>query len=106
MSVGSGISIVEIEKNWLLSRVTGATNQTSLNELRKLYYVEQVGGTFTTLNEYQGYWIEKVITDNGGTPSSTPFVSTLLKEALTTLGLTVSTSLSENWKTLFLNYNP
>lgn len=106
MAVGEGLTLSSIERTWLQSRVTGTTASTPLNELRKLYYAAQVGGTFTTLNEYQNRWIEKVITDNGGTSSSTPFISTLLKEALTTLGLTASTSLSENWRTLYLNYNP
>ena len=99
-------SLSSLERTWLMTRVTGSTPSMPLNQLRKLYYAAQVGGTFNTLHEYQGRWLAKVITDNGGTPSATQHISTLLKQALSALGYTISTSTSANWQQLYRRYAP
>lgn len=106
MAVGTGTGLPQLERTWLLTRVTDATSQIPLSQLRREYYIAQVGGTFTTINDYQKRWIRKIITDNGGTPSVTISTNTLLKEALAALGLRVGIYESDNWQTLYRGYNP
>ena len=106
MPVGTGTGLPQLERTWLLQRVTGATSQTPLSQLRREYYIAQVGGTFTSVHDYQKRWLRKIITDNAGTPTSTIYTSTLLKEVLAVLGYNVSPSIAQNWQTLYRNFNP
>jgi len=44
MAVASGVSLSILERQWLSTHLTGTTSTTSLNELKRQYYVGQIGG--------------------------------------------------------------
>ena len=75
-----------------------------LGQLKRTYWTSL--GLAGTYAEQQRRWLKKLITDNGATPSATNQVATLLKEALSALGIVPSIRQTENWFTLYMRYNP
>jgi len=100
------VDLTAIEKRWLLTHTTGATSQTPLNDIKRKYFVSEIGGTAAdvkSLNDLERQWLRKVIVDASGTPSATIYAEQLWKEAVSALGYTVSKFLNENKVTFYLN---
>ncbi|MBI2601410.1 hypothetical protein HYW42_05690 [Candidatus Daviesbacteria bacterium] len=97
-------SLQQLERDWLLARVNPGTAQVTNDQLKRTYFN---GQSFTgTLRDQEKQWLRKVITDALGTPSNTPYLGTLLIETLVALGVTPTKFMNENWRLLFINYNP
>jgi hypothetical protein len=100
------VDLTAIEKRWLLTHTTGVTSQTPLNDIKRKYFVSEIGGTAAdvkSLNDLERQWLRKVIVDASGTPSVTIYTEQLWKEAVSALGYTVSKFLNENKTTFYLN---
>lgn len=86
------------EREWISAKVTGATAQTPLNQLKRMYYISYVGGTIpptVSLTDLEIRWLDKYIRTLLGTPSSKD-ISTLWKEAVVSIGQTPSNFLNDN----------
>lgn len=86
------------EREWISAKVTGATAQTPLNQLKRMYYISYVGGTIpptVSLTDLEIRWLDKYIRTLLGTPSSKD-ISTLWKEAVVAIGQTPSKFLNDN----------
>lgn len=95
-------NLSQIEREFLSSRIAGATAQTPINQLRRRFYSEYVGiqSTPTTgLMDLEYQFLRKVIVDNGGTPAEYE----LWKQAVTALGVQSSQYEHENKRLLYLN---
>ena len=94
----------EIERNFFEQRVTGAARTDSLALLKRRYW----GGLSLTGDyaDMERKWLRKIITDNAQTPTATFYISILLSQALSALGVALSKSQAENWIRLFKNYSP
>lgn len=104
MAIPTGADLTYVERFFFQTRVTGAVPTQPLNYLKRAYWGEQ--GFTGTFRDQERQWVRKIIIDNGGTPTSTRYLSTLLIEALSALGVTPSVRLQENWLKLYKNYNP
>ena len=104
MAVSASQYVKERERFWFSSRVTASTNQMPFNQLKRTYWTGL--GLVGTFAMQERLWLKKIITDNGATPSATNNVATLLKEALSALGIVPSIRQTENWFTLYMRYNP
>ena len=105
MATGTGRTLSQIERSWLATRVAGQTGQTPFNDLKRRYYVSQIGGASSdvkSLIDLERQWLRKDITDNSGVPNGGE-VSDLWKQALAARGLRVSQFIDENKKTYYLN---
>lgn len=95
-----------LERTWLATHTTGTSSQTPLNDIKRRYFVSQIGGSAADINslgDLEAQWLRSVIVTAGGTPSSTQFTSQLWKEAVIALGYRVSNYLNENKLTFYLN---
>lgn len=93
----------DIQRRWFLTRVTGATPQASLADLKRTYWFNQsLTGPY---EEQERQWLRKIIRDNSGAPVGNS-TAELLKQALSALGVTPAAEVTENWLRLFINYNP
>lgn len=103
-NVPAGKKLSEIERSFFEQRATGFPRSTSTNNLKKRYW-NSLGltGDFADLERK---WLRKIITDNSQTPSNTLYVSTLLSQALSALGIAPGKSQDENFIRLYKNYNP
>lgn len=72
------------------------------NDVKRKYYLSQVGGDANSLVDLERRWLRKDITDNSGVPSGGE-LSDLWKQALAARGLRVSKFIDENKKTYYLN---
>ena len=93
------------EREWISVKVTGATAQTPLNQLKRMYYISYIGGTIpptVTLADLEAQWLDKYIRILLGTPSSKNLTS-LWKEAVVAIGQTPSNFLNDNKITFYSN---
>lgn len=100
------VDLTAIERSWLLTHTTGTTAQTPLNDIKRRYFVSQIGGPAAdvkSLNDLERQWLRKVITDALGTPSATIYTEQLWKEAVSALGYSVSKFLNQNKINFYLN---
>ena len=99
MAVGTGYpKLAELERSWFQTHLTGATPQTSINQLKKDYYLSQVGSGYSKSNslaELEQAWLKKVIVDNGGTSNQT-YDSELWAEVVRSSGKTPSKFINQN----------
>jgi hypothetical protein len=103
MTVASGFSLSVLEKKWFSEHVTGTNPRTPLNDLKRRYYVSQVGsGASTDLTDLEKQWLRKDITNNGGTPTGES-LSDLWIQAIATRSLRVSKFIDENRQTYYRN---
>lgn len=105
MAIGTSNILSQLERTWLAQRVAGQLGTTSLNDIKRRYYVSQIGGSAAnvqSLHDLEVQWLRKDIIDNSGTPNGDA-VSDLWKQAVATRGLRVSQFLDENRKTFYLN---
>lgn len=96
----------EIERAFYVREVGGADPQEPLANIKRRYY-----STLLTVNSsdkmgtLEQNFLKYIITSNLGTPSGT-YVTDLLKQALSILGIEVSRNVEQNWRNLYQNYNP
>ncbi len=105
MATGKGVSLSQIERSWLADKVAGTLGTTPFNDIKRKYYVSQIGGASAdvkSLVDLERQWLRKDITDNSGVPNGGE-VSDLWKQALAARGLRVSQFIDENKKTYYLN---
>ena len=104
-AVGTGYpKLSELERSWFQTHLTSVSPQTPLGELKKLYYLSQVGSGYSgtnTLAELETAWLKKVIVDNGATPSG-DYDSELWKEVVASQGKTPTRYVNQN-KILFFS---
>ena len=62
------IYLNQLEREWLSARVTGATAQTPLNQLKRNYYIGFLGPNFGGAHiwELETAWLTKYISEKGG----------------------------------------
>ena len=95
----------QIERSWLADKVTGIIGTVPVNDIKRRYYVSQIGGASADVNslvDLERQWLRKDITDNSGVPNGGE-LSDLWKQALAARGLRVSQFIDENKKTYYLN---
>lgn len=105
MATGTGVSLSQIERSWLADKIAGTLGTTPINDIKRQYYVLQIGGLSAdvkSLSDLERQWLRKDITDNSGTPNGDE-ISDLWKQALAARGLRVSQFLNDNKKTFYLN---
>jgi len=105
MTASSGFSLSVLERKWLSEHATGTTPTTSMNDLKRRYYVSQIGGAAAdvkSLNDLERQWLRKDITDNSGTPNGSE-LSDLWIQAIAARGLRVSRHIDENKQTFYRN---
>ncbi len=105
MAIGTGISLSELERSWFSQRVSGVSSTTPLNEIKRKYYMEQIGTAsldIRFLDDLEMQWLRKAITDGGGTPVG-QHMSGLWKQLVAVNSLRVSNSLDENKQTYYRN---
>ncbi len=105
MAIGTGNSLSQLERTWLAQRVSGQLGTTPLNDIKRRYYVSQIGGAAAdvrSLDDLEKQWLRKDITDNLGTPNGDE-LSSLWIQALSARGLSVNKFINENKKTYYLN---
>ena len=70
----------QLEREWLSKRVSGATAQTPLNQLKREYYISTLGSDFSKhgMWELETAWLTKYIIGKGGTPGSDLWKDVLL----------------------------
>ena len=86
-----------------MTRVTGATPNMPLNQIKRMYWTSQTGGADPSvgMGELEKRWLAKLISDNGGTVSNFKSIETLWKEAVAVLGLSPAPRMTENKKNFF-----
>ncbi len=94
----------QAERDFLSKHVTGATPQTPVGQLRRVYYSTYLGGdnSKATLSELEFRWLNKYIRDNGGTPTD-DYSPTLWREVVSVIGKTPSNFLNDNRLTFYTN---
>ena len=95
----------QIERSWLADKVAGILGTTPFNDIKRKYYVSQIGGASAdvkSLVDLERQWLRKDITDNSAVPNGGE-VSDLWKQAQAARGLRVSHFIDENKKTYYLN---
>jgi hypothetical protein len=103
MAVGIGKSLSEVERSWFAQRIPGTLGTTPLNDIKRKYYMSELGGTDVRfLGDLEVQWLRKVITAAGGTPSGN-YSADLWKQAVDSAGLRVSNSTDENKQTYYRN---
>ena len=93
----------EIERNFFINKGIETTPGQKTVDVKKQYLIS-LGLQGTYLSELEKNWLRFIILANSSIPAS-DYISDLLKEALSALGLQTSNSTTENWKTLYLNLN-
>jgi len=95
----------QVEREWFLTRVTGATAQTPIGQMKRTYWISQLGSTASNygLGDLESRWLVKVIIDAGDTPSDENSMATLWKEAVIAIGKTPSIRMTENQMTFYKN---
>jgi hypothetical protein len=99
------VNLGALQRQWFARHLSGVTAQTPLNDLKRRYFVSQIGGASANvqdLNDMEVQWFRKLINDNGGTPSGM-YPPDLLKQALAALGFTVTKYDNQNRINLFQN---
>ena len=87
------------EREWLAKKLANsntATAQTTLEELRRRYYMIQTGkGPQTAFTDLELAWLLKEIADRGGTPRGT-YSSELWRQLVAVIGGTPSRYIDQN----------
>ncbi len=96
-TTAGGNNLSAMERSWFQVRNPGATAQTPLSELKKLYWEKQLGSSYVNagMQTLETEWLRHLITQNGGTPSSN-YNGDLWRQLLSTLGVVPSKYLNEN----------
>lgn len=98
--------LTTVERKWFAERVSGSTPQTPLNDLKRQYFVSEIGGAAADvryINDLEKQWLRKRVADNGGTVQNTRHTADLWRQAVASEGLTVSNYENENKLTFYLN---
>ncbi len=105
MAVGIGNSLSTLERSWFAQRVAGAVGTTPLNDIKRQYYVAQLGAvpSVNPLDDLEKRWLRKIIADNGATPSGNELSSLWTQVVSSVVGLRVSKYMDENKQTYFRN---
>lgn len=90
---GTGSTTGELKQVWLAHRIDGTVNK-NIAQAERVYYAGIVGRD-APIKQLRIEWLQKTISDNGGTPVGN-YESDLWKQLLATLGLPVSDSMSQN----------
>lgn len=99
-------NLSQAERTWFATHTTGTTSQTPLNDIKRRYFISEIGGAsadIKSLGDLESQWLRKAITDAGGTPVSTGYTSELWRQLVGALNLTVSKYEPENRLTFYLN---
>src|ERR1035437_8902206 len=91
----------EIERNFFINKGIETTPGQSTTDIKK-QYLTSIGISGTYLSELEKNWLRTLITSQSGIPAS-DYLSDLLKQSLSALGLPVNQTINNNWKTLYLN---
>lgn len=103
MAVSTSKRLSEVIRFWYATRVAGLP-YVGIQQLQTTYWNSL--GFAGKLGDQERKFYRKIITDQGKTPSVTPYISTLVKEAVSAIGVVPSVRLSENLMKLYTNYNP
>lgn len=98
-SAAAGHRLSEISREWFQDRVPNDNNLTPFNQLQDDYWNSQ--GLSGTSAERERAFLVKFIINHGGTPSTSKYLSTLWKEAVSVFGITPSKYMNENKKLFF-----
>lgn len=93
------------EREWLAGKIGSASinAQTTLEELRRRYWMEVTGSSpQTSLNDLEIQWLLAEIANRGGTPSGS-YPSELWKQLVAIIGQTPSKYINQN-KLLFFSF--
>lgn len=95
------VNINQIERVFLYGRITGATSQTTLPQMRRQFYTEYLGGASATTGivELERLFLQKVIATNGGPENNYPKFA----NAVAALGVTPAKYENENKILLYQN---
>lgn len=87
------------EREWLAKKLNSATAtpQTTLEELRRRYYMQVTGSTpQTSFTDLEIQWLLKEIANRGGTPSGGAYPSQLWIQLVAVIGGTPSKYINQN----------
>lgn len=100
---GTGTSLSELERSWFSQKSPGLSATTSLNDIKRRYYMSQLPGTdIRFLSDLEMQWLRKTITTAGGTPSG-EYPADLWRQLVGINSLRVSKSMDENKQTYYRN---
>ena len=100
------VKLSQQERRWFATLVAGTTSQTPLNDIKRRYFISQIGGVsadIKSLPDLEIQWLRKAITDAGATPVETSYTSELWRQLVSALSLNVSRYENENKLTFFTN---
>ena len=106
MATGTGNTLQELERSWFATQVGSANDQLTTNELKRQFYISQIGGTSANVNylaDLEKQWLRFLIDANGETPSDTNHVETLWREVVVSEGLTPSNYVNDNKQIFYRN---
>ena len=95
----------QLERDWYLTRVDGATAQTPIGQIKRTYWISQLGATASNYGsgDLESRWLLKVIRDAGDTPSNEKSMATLWKEAVVAIGKEPTPRMKENQMIFYRN---
>lgn len=99
--------LAQLKREWIGGKITGESTQMSLDDMKRKYYIEQLGAANVAksehLDELEKRWLRKWIGDNGGSASATRYLSQLWYQAAVVLNKGVSRRMQENQQTFYAN---
>lgn len=99
--------LATVERQYLLRKVSGATAQTPIGQLRRQYYIQVLGSTGTPQMPYKQLylsWLRAEIAAQGGTPPTTNLSdSNLWRILVSAIGKTPSNRITDNQLTFYGN---
>lgn len=81
--------LTQAEREWFQPRVSGATPATSVNDLKRRFFVSQIGGSSASihsLKDLEKQWLRRTILNFGNIPVDTRYAGQLWKQAVSSLG--------------------
>lgn len=98
-TAAAGHRLSEIAREWFQDRVPGDNNRTPFGQLQDDFWNKQ--GLSGTSPERERAFLVKFIKNQGKTPSTSKYLSTLWQEAVSAFGITPSKYMNENKKLFF-----
>ena len=102
------VLLSQIEREWFSAKNPGTTAQKPLSQLKREYYISDIGATSsgTRMEELEIAWLVKYINNKGGTPTEGSSISALWKDVVLAIGLTPSNYINENKILFYLSVGP
>ena len=97
----------QLERDYFVRKAGGAPNSEKLNSIKRRYYYTFLTGypmsSRTSLNELEQLWLQKLVTDAGGTITDGVNYEVLWKQAVMAISKVPSKYLADNKITFFRN---